>query len=1401
LLLEGLENRRLLAGDLMSSMHDESAMVAMAEHDHSGAVHTHQQCSAHADDASKATEHCAALSLAAPENATHKVVASGDWSEVAVWENASLPTNGSHIYVPAGTTLTIDGVIGETIQTLRIDGTLRFDPTVNTELRVDTLIGSPTSVFEMGTPEAPIHANVTARIVVADTGAIDRVADPYALGRGLVLHGTSRIHGAEKTPWTSALGVLGVGDTTLELAQVPTGWNVGDTLVIAGTNSDATGDEVVTISQIDRATITLEQSLSFDHLPARADFEVHIANTTRNAVIESENPEVQRRGHLMFMHSRDVQIAYGGFYDLGRTNKLEIVDDAVVDEAGNLEADTGTNVRGRYSVHFHRNGVTADSPPATVVGSAVVGSPGWGYVNHSSYVEMTNNVSYDVSGAAFNTEAGDEIGSFVDNLSIKTHGTGGSPVERQGDQDFGHAGDGFWFQGPGVTIEGNVAAGATGSGLIMYADGLIQEGIGKVSFLAKNLSDPSLANGSGTVPVVLTPIKSFKGNTAYGSTEGLRMYYHRTLIQLEESEVEQLEQYKWQFPNSVVEGNTAWNNATGVRLNYTLDTTFRDLTIVNSADQLGEVGFDVENVYNRGQHTYDNFTVEGFATGVIPSPNGDVKIDGGTFNNGVDFRVLEPRQTHRRMEFAGDIRFGDLAGVETGDGFIERQNIVMDADPRVVVDSFSNWFLLNDRVILNFGKYSAEQLYFTEQAADHVLFIEQPEQATPHDPGPEVDEAFIGVTNSELQAQVHSSFGGNLLPSDAVDAPNDGIVGMIGTATPDPGPLPDPEGDVLDDEGECEEGDKCHEEPEDCELDEDDDSMNEDELDEEEMTDDEDESNEEEEEPDEESDDVADEEEPDEEQPAGDDDEDIDQDDDESEDDSVEIDDSEGEHDESCEGESGEEDDEGSVEEDDMEDSDESDGDESENGEVTDIFPVTATLIGTAESEKLQGFESDDVITGGGGPDLFPLTAGNDVITDFNPLEDMIDVGDFARPSDDFAILISLEAIAANSTQSTIDGQTALVIDVDGTLGDSTTAVIGITITDLDASNVFFGVGDTSIPPLAFTHIPATTVTLNDGTVASFAGHDLSVHPLPFELVSGNQASVDTLNGVASVGDDEEDEGQDGADSDGEEEATDENCDAEDAVTDTDDEDLEDSFGDDSEGDEVESDEPEESDDEDADTAGEIDETDVEESDEQDDDGEEVEDDDEDLTDEDATEVDDGDLGEGGQAADIADDETEESETHHLHNRMRPTDVNNDGSTSPIDALTVINFLNSHSSGLLRAIAQLLTDYLDVNADGAVSPVDVLQIINHLAEDSSSERKNERVGAVNASTSPSASKRLELAPQPKDLPITIGSDDSASTQFIVQDSHVSESVFMEYEMEGTIDDELLSALSESHREI
>ena len=68
------------------------------------------------------------------------------------------------------------------------------------------------------------------------------------------------------------------------------------------------------------------------------------------------------------------------------------------------------------------------------------------------------------------------------------------------------------------------------------------------------------------------------------------------------------------------------------------------------------------------------------------------------------------------------------------------------------------------------------------------------------------------------------------------------------------------------------------------------------------------------------------------------------------------------------------------------------------------------------------------------------------------------------------------------------------------------------------------------------------------------------------------------------------------------------------------------------------------------------------------------------------------------------------SQASPWQNQEDPSDVNRDGSTTPIDALLVVNQINA-SSPLPAAPVSL---FVDVNGDGQVSPIDALEVINGL---------------------------------------------------------------------------------------
>lgn len=129
----------------------------------------------------------------------------------------------------------------------------------------------------------------------------------------------------------------------------------------------------------------------------------------------------------MVMHNPDVIIRGASFIDFGRSFKDKLVDEPALNIDGSPGA--GANQRGRYVLHLHRNLPrmnqpldTATATPARVEDCVVWGGPGWGFVHHDSFAVFENNVAFDVAGSDFVQEAGNEIGLWRGNLSIKTTG-------------------------------------------------------------------------------------------------------------------------------------------------------------------------------------------------------------------------------------------------------------------------------------------------------------------------------------------------------------------------------------------------------------------------------------------------------------------------------------------------------------------------------------------------------------------------------------------------------------------------------------------------------------------------------------------------------------------------------------------------------------------------------------------------------------------------------------------------------------------------------------------------------------------------------------------------------------------------------------------------------------------
>ncbi len=437
----------------------------------------------HGADMPMHDEHMAVLALVDVSRATHIAVRSGGWSQAAnVWcaidakggtTAGEAPGSAARAWIMPGVDVTVDGDISAAVlHTLRVSGTLSFTTTRNTSIKAATFVVDPSGTWRQG----PIPAKVTSTVIFADDGEIDRVEDPYALGRGLVSHGKVAITGAPTTSYVSRAAIdpklqptadahiQHLGPVTeITLDAVPVNWQVGGTLIFPAT--DWNGSPVMRkLVAISGNQLTIDQPLP-DWKPwlpvIDASLRAHVGYLDRNVVFTSENKtDAKRAGHVMFMHSPDVSVQYARFDSTGRTDKISAaVNDAVLDAKGALKPGTGTNPRGRYGVHFHHT-LGDGSQQALVKGCAITSANSWGAVNHDSAVAFEDNIVTDAKGAAFVTEVGTEIGRFTRNMVA---GVSADKVTRldlaSTNLDWGRGGNAFFMTGFATPIDGAVITG------------------------------------------------------------------------------------------------------------------------------------------------------------------------------------------------------------------------------------------------------------------------------------------------------------------------------------------------------------------------------------------------------------------------------------------------------------------------------------------------------------------------------------------------------------------------------------------------------------------------------------------------------------------------------------------------------------------------------------------------------------------------------------------------------------------------------------------------------------------------------------------------------------------------------------------------------------------------------
>lgn len=584
-----------------------------------------------------------------------------------------------------------------------------------------------------------------------------------------------------------------------------------------------------------------------------AAFGIQIANLSRNIYVQSEDPyHTLARGHVMFMHNSNVSIAGVGFLGLGRSDKRTVVDDVqfytkeiidALNQAASLQVPpgppinakvgefipgTGLNPRGRYAVHFHRAGINEtdntdpNNPilkaglPAAVRDSVVVDSPGWGFVSHTSNVNFDDNIAFNVMGASFVTEAGNEIGRFVGNLAIKGIGanTGEGIESRKVKQDFGFQGDGFWFQGPAIKVENNIAVSQHHDGFVYFTVPLVQnyswadpkstDKVNPAILSARQAAkltttmlatayDPALIlalGGAGkSVDPGNIPMLSFRNNTSVADAVGFETWFHLLGANFPRN-----------LGSQIVGLKVANTRGTAMFDPYTNLTTVKDTLLIGNPTNPGGVGMNRNSV--TANFTYDNVIIRGFELGISIPVNGLNVVQGGTFQNKRNIEISTANSQTRTVllndKFASDGKTvtSPLTFLTLPTAAHEAARINVDLrtsynpKDRDLSKMFNPDIIRMGSVWLNSFALGIDpangpkQLYYYQQAADFKPFPAKDEKGISIDYGGPVKDSFGNVvdysgievpselfdtSNADLFKSYGLSIGGTVAPAGAVN--------------------------------------------------------------------------------------------------------------------------------------------------------------------------------------------------------------------------------------------------------------------------------------------------------------------------------------------------------------------------------------------------------------------------------------------------------------------------------------------------------------------------------------------------------------------------------------------------------------------------------------------------------
>ena len=188
-------------------------------------------------------------------------------------------------------------------------------------------------------------------------------------GEIMSMRGQFIVNGENKQAFVNTTTTINTGTSTVTLSEIPRGWNVGDSIVLAPSYFDPLETEWKKITNISGTTLTFQPAASHTHLAG-----AEVANTSRSIKITGTTKT--SGWHLMLMNATHTEVtglemAYGG-----------------------VEGEFG-----KYPFHWHFAG---DLPGSFIKASSVHHSQQRGYTVHgTNYTIVENNVLFDYKNHGF----------------------------------------------------------------------------------------------------------------------------------------------------------------------------------------------------------------------------------------------------------------------------------------------------------------------------------------------------------------------------------------------------------------------------------------------------------------------------------------------------------------------------------------------------------------------------------------------------------------------------------------------------------------------------------------------------------------------------------------------------------------------------------------------------------------------------------------------------------------------------------------------------------------------------------------------------------------------------------------------------------------------------------------